>query len=260
MKCPYCLSTRVRLWHQDRDRLYQCLECRSNIKVFCSAVDVYDEAYFHDHYEQVYGKSYEEDEPMIRGYALRRLKEIRKHVPSGMLVDVGAAYGFFLDEAHQLGYEVAGVEIHEASIRYIHDRFGYPVYRSLELVEESVDVVTAWFTLEHMMDIEGFMETLVRKLRSGGCLALGLPNGYGAFARFRSCEYLVRRPVEHCTEPSLKGIYTLLKRWGFRVVHEEIFGLHPERVGLPSTAFWQNLQKRLRLGDTFEVYAVKQRE
>ncbi|MCX7883052.1 MAG: class I SAM-dependent methyltransferase [Brevinematales bacterium] len=258
MRCPYCLSSHVRLWHADGDRLYQCRRCHSNIKLFCSPVDVYDETYFQEHYEQVYGKSYEEDEPMIRSYALRRLKEIQKYVPGGVLVDIGAAYGFFLDEARRVGYEVMGVEIHEGSIRYIQDRFGYPVYRSLELVEGDVDVVTAWFTLEHMMDIEGVMQMVVSKLRVGGCLALGLPNGYGAFARFRKREYFRCRPVEHCTEPSLKGIRALLKRYHLRIVHTEIFGLHPERIGLPSRRFWQNLQKKLRLGDTFEVYAVKQ--
>lgn len=257
MKCPYCLSTRVRVWQEGRDKLYQCLTCRSNIKVFCSPSDVYDDAYFQEHYEKVYGKSYEEDEPMIRMYAMRRLKEIQRWVSSGMLVDVGAAYGFFLDEARRMGYEVVGVEIHEASIRYVQDRFGYPVYRSLELVEGSVDVVTAWFTLEHVMDIEAFMEIVKAKLRPGGCLALGLPNGYGAFARFSKKQYCIQRPEEHCTEPSLKGIKKLLARYGFRIVCEEIFGLHPERVGLPPTPFWKNLQKWLRLGDTFEVYALR---
>ncbi len=258
MRCPYCLSERLRVWHRGKDTLYQCRKCKSNIKVFCSAVDVYDEAYFQDHYEQVYGKSYEEDEPMIRTYAQRRLSFIHSICPKGFLVDFGAAYGFFLDEAHRMGYEVAGVEIHDASIRYLRDRFGYPVYRSLDLVEGTVDVVTAWFTLEHIPNIEAFMETLQSKLRAGGVLALGLPNGYGAFARFNPREYIVRRPLEHCTEPSLKGIEIFLKRFGFRIVREEIFGLHPERVGLPSTHFWQSLQKRLRLGDTFEVYAVRE--
>ncbi|URA10448.1 class I SAM-dependent methyltransferase [Thermospira aquatica] len=258
MRCPYCLSDHLRVWHRSKNTLYQCLKCKSNIKVFCSAVDVYDETYFQDHYEQVYGKSYEEDEPMIRTYARRRLSIIQSILSKGFLVDVGAAYGFFLDEAHMAGYDVAGVEIHEGSIRYVRDRFGYPLYRSLDLVEGTIDVVTAWFTLEHIQDIENFMDIFGKKLRAGGCLALGLPNGYGAFARFNPKKYLSCRPEEHCTEPSLKGIEIFLKRFGFRIVREEIFGLHPERMGLPPTHFWQQLQKRLRLGDTFEVYAVRE--
>jgi len=258
MTCPYCLSSRLRVWHQDKDILYQCAHCHSNIKVFANECDIYDESYFQSHYEEVYGKSYEEDEPMIRTYAARRLREIRRLVPEGRLVDVGAAYGFFLDEARIMGYEVSGVEIHDASLRYIQDRFGYPTYRSLEEVPGDVDVVTVWFTLEHMRDVEAFMKSLVSKLRAGGCAAFGLPNGYGAFARFASRAYFSRRPVEHFTEPSLKGMYTLLKRYGFRVVHEEIFGLHPDRVGLPDTPFWRHLEKTLRLGDTFEVYAIRE--
>lgn len=257
MKCPYCLSDRLQILHHGKDNVYQCMVCRSNVKVFCDAVDVYDGNYFRQHYEQIYGKSYEEDEPMIRSYADRRLRIIRKLVPSGFLVDVGAAYGFFLDEAFRLGYTVAGVEIHDPSVRYLQDRFGYPVYRSLELVDTPIDVVTAWFTVEHFPDVEVFMEGLLAKLKIGGCLALGLPNGYGAFARFNRKGYLEKRPGEHCTEPSLKGIRIFLKRYGFEIVHEEIFGLHPERIGLPPTSFWQRIQKQLRLGDTFEVYAVR---
>ena len=258
MKCPYCLSERLRVWRKAKDTIYQCEKCHSNIKVFHQAIDVYDDAYFGEHYEQVYGKSYEEDEPIIRSYSRRRLATIKEIVPSGHLVDVGAAYGFFADEAHQMGYDVSAVEIHDASIRYMQDRFGYPVYRSLELITQPVDIITLWFTMEHFPDVNAFMDTVKNSLRQGGCLALGLPNGYGSFARFCPSEYLKKRPIEHHTEPSLKGISCFLKRHGFRVVHEEIFGLHPERIGLPNTALFKNVLKITRLGDTFEVYAVKQ--
>lgn len=185
--------------------------------------------------------------------------EIRRRVtsPTPRLLDVGSALGFFLDEARVLGFRPEGVEISEYARNFCEKEFSIPVYADISSVQGLYDVITLWFTLEHMAAPEGFLKEVSALLAPGGMIALGLPNGNGAFSRFNPKAYFRARPSEHEFEPSPKGLRLLLSRLGFEVVHFEYFGLHPARLGLPENPFWMELQKKCKLGDTFECYAVK---
>ena len=70
-------------------------------------------------------------------------------------------------------------------------------------------------------------------------------------------------PADHYSIFTRKNIAKILARYGFKIVHMKIQGVHPERKNiaiLPGTHFyniykwWYGLNK---MGDTFEVYAIK---
>ena len=56
-------------------------------------------------------------EPILRREFARTVKFIRKYRPAGRLLDIGCAYGFFLEEARPF-YEVAGIEIAEHAAEF----------------------------------------------------------------------------------------------------------------------------------------------
>src|SRR5262249_36404199 len=68
-----------------------------------------DPAYFRDA-DSGYG-DYLSAENSHRRMAARRLRWIGRYQAPGRLLDVGCAAGFFIDEARQRGWEVAGIEI-----------------------------------------------------------------------------------------------------------------------------------------------------
>src|SRR5712691_10719371 len=51
-------------------------------------------------------------EPVLRREFARTVEFVRRHRPDGRLLDVGCAYGFFLQEARRF-FDVAGIELAE---------------------------------------------------------------------------------------------------------------------------------------------------
>ncbi|MCX7820765.1 MAG: class I SAM-dependent methyltransferase [Brevinematales bacterium] len=260
MNCPVCNSLNYKkLTTIKSGELYFCINCKSNFLYANISESFYKESYFDETYEAAYGKSYLDDEQNIRNYSRRRLKIIKKfiHKEKAKLLDIGSALGFFCDEAKNLGFIAKGLEISEYARTYAKNRFGIECYKDLKDVQEKFDVITLWFTLEHIENPDSFIFSVSDLLNNNGILALSVPNGYGGFYRFNRKLYFQKRPIEHIFEPSIRGMKILLKKNNFKIKKIEIFGLHPDRFGIVDNNFTRNLQKFLRLGDTFEIYAEK---
>ena len=265
MNCPVCGSAESRVLRNDeRQILRSCLSCGSNFaERRKKPAKKYNEDYFKGNHKKAYGKTYSEDEQNIRAFSKRRLGVIRKLVSKNgtvtgpRLLDIGSALGTFCDEANHNGFDTAGVEISAFARRYAKEKYRLNTFSSLGQVKGKYDCVTLWFTLEHMDDPESWIKRARSLLSRGGLIALSVPNGAGAFARFNPKKYYTARPEEHVFEPSLKGMRRMLERLGFEVKASRIFGLHPERLGLPEWPVLKTLQKILKLGDTFEIYALR---
>lgn len=261
IKCPLCGSVEKKeLWKSSYFLLYACGDCGTNYQdLFRKIPKEYDASYFEANHRKAYGKTYLEDEANIRSYARRRLGVIRKIMKSGgtgKLLDIGSALGTFCDEARKAGFSSEGVEVSRFARDFAKKTYGLKSYPELKKPgKEKYGCVTMWFTLEHMDDPDRKIADIKKVLRPGGVLALSVPNGGGTYARFNPSRYFIARPAEHRFEPTLRGMRTLLEKHGFRTVRTEIFGLHPERFGLPGLGFIKRLIRFLKWGDTFEIYA-----
>lgn len=261
-RCPVCGSSRRKAVHRAEDQtLFVCLRCRCSHKYFLRPpVKQYDESYFGANHAAAYGKTYLEDEEAIRAFSRRRLEVIRgmlPHAESPRMLDCGSALGVFASEANRTGFSAEGLEISEHARKTARELFGVESLASIDDCAGPYDAVSMWFFLEHFDHPQFWIAKARELLRDGGVLALGLPHGDGALARFNPRLYAQIRPEEHCFEPSLTGMARFLEKSGFRVERREYFGLHPNRIGLPRWKFFMKLQKILALGDTFELYARK---
>ncbi|MGC8765929.1 MAG: class I SAM-dependent methyltransferase [Brevinematia bacterium] len=262
MKCPVCESDLSReIGNLRTVKLYFCKRCKSNfLEDELIESDFYSENYFNETYSDAYGKSYIDDEANIRNFSKRRLNIIKKLIRKKeniSLLDIGCALGFFCDEAKRMGFISKGVEISKHARDFAEKNFGIECFKDISSIREKFDCITIWFTLEHLSQPLEVLQQISSMLNEEGIIALSLPNGYGGFFRFNRKGYLKKRPVEHIFEPSIKGIKHLLDRTGFKIERLEIFGLHPERFGLKDCKLTRNIQRLLKLGDTFEVYARK---
>ncbi len=72
----------------------------------------YSDEYFGEQYKKQYGCSYLEDEQRLRFVARRRLGLLQRYLkPGAKILEIGSAFGFFLDEAKKAGYESRGLEL-----------------------------------------------------------------------------------------------------------------------------------------------------
>ena len=151
----------------------------------------------------------------------RKLALIERYARPGRLLDVGAAVGFFLREARRRGWEVHGVELSPWAAEVARERFGLDVLTAdlehADLEEASFDAVTLWHVLEHLPSPAQALAKVRRLLRSGGVLALEVPNVDCAAARRDLATWQHTSPAEHLFYFAPATFRRMLERAGFTV-------------------------------------------
>jgi 2-polyprenyl-3-methyl-5-hydroxy-6-metoxy-1,4-benzoquinol methylase len=240
----------------------------------------YDHDYFFANYQKQYGKTYLEDFPHIKAMGERRVSQILRHLSRGStsskprLLDVGCAYGPFLQAASEAGIDPTGVDVSRDAVTYIQRELGFSAHvgdiRTIGNAEVAgpFDIVTMWFVIEHFSDLDTVMERISGLVRPGGIFAFSTPNGRGISGRRDKREFLRRSPEDHYTIMDKRSAARVLSRFGFSMVQFHATGHHPERFGIPlgkggalgrgfRYRFLHGLSRAGDLGDTFEAIAEK---
>ncbi|MDR0689555.1 MAG: methyltransferase domain-containing protein [Spirochaetaceae bacterium] len=238
----------------------------------------YETDYFFGAYKRQYGKTYLEDFPSLVKTGKIRLKHIRALLPRAKggtprLLDLGCAYGPFLAAARDGGFSPVGMDPVEDAIRYVRDELGFPAFQGFfpesppEFRGQDFEVITLWYVIEHFEAPRRVLMEINRLLKPGGVLAFATPS-FGGISRLKSRKkFLEKSPADHWTLWSPRRCGKILKSLGFRVKKIRITGHHPERFPLigpfltkktgPVYSFFYGISVIFGLGDTFEVYAIK---
>ncbi len=228
-------------------------------------------------YRESYFKGVEYVDYEAEGGALRknfraRVRELGELVPGGArLFEIGAAYGFFLDEARSR-FDVSGCDVSEHAAAYARERFGLAVeagdYVRIQ-IREPLDAVCAWDVVEHLPHPEAFLEKAAGDLKPGGLLALTTGDIGSVAARLRGARWRMIHPPTHIHYFTRQSMGVLLERVGFAGVRVRYraFWRSADGVGravLPEAAYrrlrgWGLLgfDFPLNLFDIMTVYARK---
>lgn len=139
-----------------------------------AAAEIYGKGYFLQSLQGGY-QDYGADEPIHRRNARERLERIEAAgaAPPGRLLDVGCAYGFFLDEALRRGWRTSGVEISPYAGPIARER-GHEVFETLDAVLEEgsrrFEAVSFFQVLEHLSDPGAALRAAAALLRPEGLL------------------------------------------------------------------------------------------
>ncbi len=239
----------------------------------------YDHGYFNEDYLKQYGRTYLQDFYAIARTGetrIDRILSLKEKRPGGkrqeentdpVLLDIGCAYGPFLHAAAGRGCRVRGLEINEEAVRYVREDLGFDAIQgdlnrlSLQEFRESFDIITMWYVIEHVVDLDKLLHTCRSLLKPGGILAFSTPHGRGVSARTDPKNFLWNSPLDHFTVWDRGSAEKVLEDKGFRVRSFRITGHHPERFPRGNVLLLRPLlnvvSRILRLGDTFEVYAER---
>ncbi len=141
--------------------------------------------------------------------------------PSSLL-DVGSAYGHFMQNAKSNGWNVQGVEpLNEARI-LTQSRFRLPVFPSLhDAPGNTYAAATLWHVIEHVPQPGEFLREVGAKLRKDGILALATPNIESLSAKATGTSWGWLSPPDHIILYSPATLRLLLEQNGFEVLHME---------------------------------------
>jgi SAM-dependent methyltransferase len=126
-------------------------------------------------------KVYESELRGRKRTAKTHLKILHRYIRAGRLLDVGCASGLFLQEAKQVGWNIAGIEPNEALCAQARKNLGEDAEvqcTTLEMarLESGFDAITLWDVLEHVPDPQTFLQHCRSLLRSKGYLFLNVPD------------------------------------------------------------------------------------
>ncbi|MBN2736820.1 MAG: methyltransferase domain-containing protein [Spirochaetales bacterium] len=274
-RCPLCDEHKNKAIGRFPNKTYfQCRNCALIYAIpFSRRENPYEESYFFDDYKKQYGKTYLEDFDNIKKNSFDRLKIMLGLMASDKkrgFLDIGCAYGPFLAAVNDSGHLAQGIEISSHAVDYVTRKLKLPclccdVEKDFPSFEQTFDGVSFWYVLEHFALLKSLLSNVNKCMKIGGILALGLPNSQGISMIKNKLAYLKAHPDDHFTLWKPGTIKKQLKLAGFRLRRIRITGHHGERFPVfgkikAMGGILNQLSRFFGLGDTFEVYAEKERD
>jgi len=187
--------------------------------------ELYSQNYFHgDDYV-----NYLADEEIIKKNFKGFLKLIKPHQPQGRLLEIGSAYGFFLDEAKN-NYECTGQEISKDAADYAKRKHNSNILNGdlidLQLKENSFDLVVMWDTIEHLQHPDLYLSEIHKILKDKGYLFFTTGNIDGIIPKVKGRQWRLMKPPWHLHYFSKKTVTQLLQRLHYEVLEVRSAGFH----------------------------------
>lgn len=226
VSCPVCLADAAapRL-HKAGTTILRCARCGSAFwqpGIEFDAAGLYGAGYFADSEEATGYDDYASLEVSLRHNFVRRLRKLGAPRAGARLLDLGAAYGFAVDEARRLGWHAVGLEVSPAAARRAAETIRAAVVavgdaQHVPFADDCFDVVTLWDVLEHLPEPHAAMAELARVLRPGGRLVLTTGDVGSLAARVSGARWHLYTLPEHLFFYSREGLRRLLAAHGLRV-------------------------------------------
>jgi SAM-dependent methyltransferase len=210
-------------YHKNGYSLFRCSACETLFVHPQPAPDLLERVYSADYFKR--GNKYASENNPASVLAVNRQNDrdkvllVKKYLSSGRLLDVGCAYGGFLDAARANGFTASGIEISKAAADNVQDSLAIDVqnvnFTEAHLPENHFDLVTFWDVLEHLPDPVAAISRAYRILKHGGVLALSTGDVSSLWARGLGRFWELLTPPQHLFCFSRKSLVSVLQQNGF---------------------------------------------
>lgn len=224
--CPICRSKSSRWVAESHSlRIARCLECGHGYVWPVPSPDFIDSIYRAKTYYQGSDDSigfndYASLEPARTRMFSRHLDRLEARVNVGTILDVGCANGEFLEVARGRGWHVLGAD--PSAARAEVEAHGITLVgttvRDADVANGSLDAITFWDVLEHVVDPVGDLTRARELLKPGGVVALTVPDSSNLLARLSGRRWFGYKTAgEHLQFYTASSLTHALKRAGFAV-------------------------------------------
>ena len=224
-ECELCGRTGPALPHFADLGIVRCPRCDLvYYEVGAPLPELYTKDYFHggEYPDYVGDRSALQRNFAARVRHLRRLRPAPRDGSRQRLLEIGCAYGFFLDLARR-HWDVRGVDVVPEAAAYARDTLGLDVAAGefLELPDEpeGYDFICLWDTIEHLPRPARTIEKAARWLKPGGLLAMTTGDIGSFLARVRGPSWRLIHPPTHLYYFTPKTLGRAAEQAGLAVRH-----------------------------------------
>lgn len=229
--CPIC-NTPSPYPYSDKKNysLYRCNQCKL---IFLWPIppnidSIYNPDYFTGAKHGFGYSNYEQDKIPITKTFHRYLQEIENFKPDhGSLLDIGAATGFFLEQAQASEWTTAGLETSEYACKLAANNNIQVYCGQLQdnlFSPNSFDVVTMWDVFEHLPDPHSSINITNQLLKKDGLLVINTPDSSSFIASLACQRWHLLIPPEHIYLYSYRALDILLTKHSFKIISTKRIG------------------------------------
>lgn len=240
ISCLVCGGTADHLYHKRQHQVFRCRDCGLGVvDPLPSAEELerfYANTYYESDHEWGYHTEYGELEAGLRKMYRRFLRRIEALYPGqrfDRVIDVGCAYGFFLDAVeerwkpeHLVGVDVTpeSKEHNSARGREFHAGF----FEQVELPEDHFGLAFMGDAFEHVHDPIAVVEKFARILAPGGVVVITTVDFDSWLARILGSRWRLMNPPEHLFFWTRRSISRLFADHGFETRVENYWLYYPK--------------------------------
>jgi SAM-dependent methyltransferase len=200
MNCPACHADEAtRRYRLPRYAIVRCDRCRllynRDFPDDDRVPETFDERYYHDVQREAFASIEDPSADASRAIYQEGLAFVERARGVGSLLDIGCAFGVFMQIASARGWNVKGVEVSPYASRYAREQCGLDVVTgsgaTVPHPDNSFDLVTMWDVLEHVRDARASVRAAARWLKPGGYFLVTTDNYDSLLSRLGGAVYAI---------------------------------------------------------------------
>lgn len=228
--CSICNNTHIKLEYVG---ILKCQKCGH----------VFSDLYLKDkEFFKIYNKdyffggeyhNYLADKKILQKNFKSRLKILQTFIKPTRhkhLLEIGSAYGFFLDIAKDKFITLQGIDITKDGTLYAREELKLNVinnsFLKTDFGNKKYDVVCMWDTVEHLEQPHLYFEKLSNHMAAGALIAITTGDIGSLNARIRKDKWRLIRTPTHIHFFSKKTMTRMLNKYGFDVIYNHYCGFY----------------------------------
>jgi len=263
-QCDICSDSKSTLiWRVDGYNIMRCPNC-GLIYANVTQNDITN-AYEKDYYKSVY-PDYESDKNIHDLNNAGLLQDIEKYFSPGTMLEIGSAFGFFLEMAGKRGWKTTGYETSEYASQIAREKYHQNVKNEDFLTSEiqsKVEVICMFDTIEHLLKPSLFIEKISKTISKGGGFIVTTGDISSWMAKIQGTKWRMVVPPLHVYYYSPKTLSRLLEQHGFEILsirhapkYQNLNSLFSYQFGIKKDAIPQ-IPVKVNFWDIMQVIAKK---
>lgn len=180
-----------KLYRKNNYSIIDCISC-GYIHALPRPSKKFLKNYYINHYYKEIKKNYKVEQLKYLNWwdniFKNRLNNFKKNLPNKKIkiLDIGCGTGYFLNKAHQMGFEVSGIEpsqyiLDQNHNKLVKDQCIVGSYEDIGKFDKKFDVIYTHGVLEHLRDPNHFLKEVSKHMDKNSLLFSSIANDFNPF-------------------------------------------------------------------------------